>query len=138
MQKADRQKAILELIVSEQIGTQEELADLLEKNGLTANQSSVSRDLDELGIIKIGGFYALPTKKKQGTFGLLNVEKAGDCLLIVKCSAGLASAVAVKIDAAEMAEIVGTIAGDDTIFVAIREAKSQKQTAKKIWELFDK
>ncbi len=138
MKKSERQNAILDLIGREQIGTQEELAELLEKNGLAANQSSVSRDLEKLGIVKNGGFYALPSSRRQETFGLSGIEKAGENLLVVKCSAGLASAVAVRIDAAKIAEIIGTIAGDDTIFVAVREAKSQKQAAKKIWEIFEK
>jgi transcriptional regulator of arginine metabolism len=139
MQNSQRQNAILELIAAKQIGKQEELAELLEKKGFAATQSSVSRDLVKLGIIKTGGFYALPQKPQTAVAaGLLNLDTAGDNLIIVRCEAGLASAVAVRIDRANINEIVGTIAGDDTIFVAVKNAKTQKDAMKKIWEIFEK
>ena len=138
MLKDKRQTTILKLINSGQISRQEELTLLLENKGFTVNQSSVSRDLDELGIIKINGVYALPHKHKSAaTFGLLSLSAAGENLIVAKCEAGLASAVAVKIDAANITEIVGTIAGDDTIFIAVKDAATQKLVIKKIWEMFE-
>ena len=139
MQNSDRQNSILELIAAKQIGKQEELAELLEKKGFAVTQSSVSRDLVKLGIIKANGFYALPQKPNTAVAaGLLNLDTAGDNLIVVRCEAGLASAVAVRIDRANIKEIVGTIAGDDTIFVAVKNAKTQKDAIKKIWEIFEK
>ncbi len=139
MQKEQRQTVILKLITAEKISRQEELADALEKKGFQVTQSSVSRDLDELGIIKLGGFYALPPKPRNAVaFGLLNMETAGENLIVAKCEIGLASAVAVRIDAANIDEIVGTIAGDDTIFIAVKDAKEKKAAMKKIWEMFEK
>lgn len=138
MQKEKRQNSILNLIRAKRIGTQEELSELLEKKGFSVTQSSVSRDLDELGIVKVGGFYAIPEKTEAPIFGLLVLDTAGENLIVAKCEAGLASAVAVRIDAARIAEIVGTIAGDDTIFIAVKDAKAQKATMKKIWEIFEK
>lgn len=139
MQKTQRQTAILKLISGRPIGRQEELSELLEKKGYSVTQSSVSRDLLELGIIKVNGNYALPQKPKNAiSFGLLGLEKVGENLIVAKCEVGLASAVAVRIDGARLPEIVGTIAGDDTIFIAVKEAKAQKTVIKKIWEIFEK
>ena len=139
MQKVQRQTAILKLISTKSISTQEELTELLERKGFSVTQSSVSRDLDELGIIKINGNYAVPKKpKNEVSIGLIALETAGENLIVAKCESGLASAVAVKIDAAEIQEIVGTIAGDDTIFIAVGDAKAQKATIRKIWEIFEK
>ena len=139
MQKEQRQTTILKLITSEQIGRQEELAEMLEKKGFNVTQSSVSRDLDELGIIKLHGFYALPNKPKNAiAFGLTALETAGENLIVAKCEAGLASAIAVKIDGANIREIIGTIAGDDTIFIAVKNKDDQKAVIKTVWELFEK
>ncbi len=137
MQKSVRQSAIVKLISANEIGTQEELSEMLEKKGYAVTQSSVSRDLDELGIIKAGGIYTLPeTRSEANIFGMHSLENAGDNLIVVKCELGLASAACVKIDGAEIAEIVGTIAGEDTIFIAVKDTKAQKIAIKKIWELF--
>lgn len=138
MQKGVRQSAIIKLISAKQIGTQEELSELLEKKGYSVTQSSVSRDLDELGIIKANGYYAIPQKPRNAVAaGLLNLETAGENLFVAKCESGLAAAVAVRIDSLNFEEIIGTIAGDDTIFIAVKDAKSQKAAMKKIWEAFE-
>lgn len=139
MRKDKRRQIITELIRANNIGTQDELAEILEKRGFSVTQSSVSRDLLDIGIIKAGGFYALPQKPADAVvFGLLGLDTAGESLIVAKCESGLASAVAVRIDSANIAEIVGTIAGDDTIFIAVKDAKLQKTVMKKIWELFEK
>ncbi len=139
MQKEQRQTALLKLISGKSIGRQEELAELLEKKGFIVNQSSISRDLDELGIVKINGFYALPQKSRSAmSFGLKALETAGENMIVAKSDAGLASAICVQIDNSETAEIVGTIAGEDTIFIAVRDKNEQKTAIKKIWELFEK
>jgi transcriptional regulator of arginine metabolism len=139
MQKAQRQTAILKLISAKPISRQEELAELLEKKGFSVTQSSVSRDLLDLGIVKIHGHYALPQKPRNAVaFGLLELKTAGDNLVVAKCESGLASAIAVRIDAANIEEIVGTIAGDDTIFIAVKDYREQKKAIKNIWELFEK
>jgi transcriptional regulator of arginine metabolism len=99
----------------------------------------VSRDLEELGIIKRRGAYAVP-HAENGTFtprGLLSLTPAGDALIVAKCEPGLASFVAVEIDHALMPEVIGTLAGEDTVFIAVAERKAQRVVMKKIWELFD-
>ena len=139
MGKVKRQQKINDLIQTNNIGTQDELTELLSKAGFFVAQSSVSRDLEQIGIIKVNGFYALPqTFNEKPKFGLLSLETAGENLIIAICESGMASAVAVRIDNAKLPELVGTIAGDDTIFIAVKNAKSQKALIKKIWELFEK
>lgn len=136
MRKRERQKRILNLIRAKRIGTQEALRSHLEHAGVPATQSSVSRDLEELGVIKHHGAYALPHANGDSARGLLSLDVAGDVLVIAKCLPGLASGVAVEIDNATVPEIVGTLAGEDTIFIAVRDQKSQRVAMKKIWKLF--
>jgi transcriptional regulator of arginine metabolism len=138
MNKETRQQKILSLIRAKRIGTQEELRELLERTGLEATQSSVSRDLLELGIVKRQGAYTLPQASNGATSrGLLSLDTAGDALVVARCYPGLASAVAVEIDRAGVAEIVGTLAGEDTVFIAVSDRKSQHAAIKKVWEIFN-
>ena len=136
MNKRERQQKILDLIRAKPIGKQEDLRAMLERAGVVATQSSVSRDLEELGVVKQHGHYTLPRTNGNGSRGLLSLDQAGDTLIVARTVPGLASAVAVDIDAAAIAEIVGTIAGEDTIFIAVRDAKSQRAAIKEIWALF--
>src|SRR5689334_6644754 len=135
MNKRERQQKILSLIQAKPIGTQEDLRALLERAGVAATQSSVSRDLEELGIVKQHGHYTLPRANGASARGLLSLDQAGDSLVIARTLPGLASAVAVEIDAAAIADVVGTIAGEDTIFIAVRGAKSQRAVVREVWEL---
>jgi transcriptional regulator of arginine metabolism len=136
MNKRERQQKILSLIQARPIGTQEDLRTLLERAGVPATQSSVSRDLEELGVVKHHGHYTLPRTNGGTSRGLVSLDHAGDSLVIARTIPGLASAVAVEIDAAAIPEIVGTIAGEDTIFIAVRDVKSQRAAVKEIWNLF--
>ncbi len=138
MQKDDRQNTILNVIGATRIGRQDELVKLLRKNGFSVTQASVSRDLDELGVVKTNGYYAQPEKSANVfAFGLIALNSSGNNLVIAKCGSGLASATAVRIDAAKIEEIAGTIAGDDTIFIAVSDEKAQKTVIRKVWELFE-
>jgi len=138
MQKSDRQQFILDLIAAKNIGTQEELSELLEKKGLSATQSSISRDLLDLGVIKANGAYTLPQRPANtSVFGILSLDTAGPNLVVAKCRSGLASAATVRIDAERINGIVGTIAGDDTIFIAVADEKAQRFVLKKVWEVFE-
>lgn len=136
MNKRERQQKILSLIRAKPVGTQEDLRALLESTGVPATQSSLSRDLEELGVVKHHGHYTLPRTNGAAVRGLLSLDQAGDALIIARTVPGLASAVAVEIDAAAIPEIVGTIAGEDTIFIAVRDAKAQRAAVKEIWALF--
>jgi transcriptional regulator of arginine metabolism len=136
MHKTERQQKIIDLISNESIAKQADLAGRLSSLGYQVTQASVSRDIDELGIVKINGAYAMPQPRPNG-LAPYSIETAGESLLVAKCTPGLASAVAVKIDAANIAEIIGTIAGDDTIFIAVADHRAQKTTTKAIWRLFE-
>jgi len=138
MGKDKRQQKLLSMIRARPVSTQGELAAHLERAGFAATQSSISRDLEELGVVKRRGRYVVPHAESNGAAarGLVSLEVAGDALVVARCEPGLASAVAVEIDGAHFAEIVGTIAGEDTIFIAVSERKAQRTVIKKIWELF--
>ncbi|MGH9820422.1 MAG: arginine repressor [Pyrinomonadaceae bacterium] len=138
MHKTERQEVILNLISARSVGSQQELARILRTNGFSTTQASISRDLDELGVIKVDGSYKRPEKRAENVlFGIQGLETAGDSMVVVKCLSGMASAAAVRIDAARIVEIVGTIAGDDTIFVAVKDQRSQRNVMRKIWEVFE-
>src|SRR5438270_7499316 len=136
MVKRERQKKLLNLIRARRIGTQEALRAHLERAGVPATQSSVSRDLEELGVIKHHGSYALPHTNGDSARGLLGLDTAGEVLVVARCLPGRASSVAVEIDDAGIPEIVGTLAGEDTIFIAVPERKAQRAVIKKVLELF--
>lgn len=137
MDKAVRLQNILELVGKRNIARQDELVSLLTELGFGVTQASVSRDLDELGIVKAGGYYKLPSfDKRKAKLGVKSVEAAGDVLIVVKSEPGFASAAATHIDSAGIGEVVGTIAGDDTIFVAVRNPNQQRTVIKQLLELF--
>lgn len=139
MLKTKRQEKILSLIKARRIKKQEDLTVQLDRSGYPATQSSISRDLIELGVVKVNGVYALPqTTDNASSHGLLSLDTAGDILIVARCESGLASAVAVQIDNANITEIVGTVAGDDTIFIAVKDRREQRNAIKKIWEIFEK
>ena len=138
MRKSERLEIILNLISARSVASQQELASILRKNGFPVTQASVSRDLDELGVVKSNGSYHLPQRPATSTiFGVQSLVTAGDSMVVVKCLSGLASAAAVRIDSAKIDEIVGTIAGDDTIFIAVKDQRSQRTAMRKIWEIFE-
>jgi transcriptional regulator of arginine metabolism len=136
MNKNERQRKILSLIQARPIGTQADLKGYLERAGVPATQSSVSRDLEELGVLKYNGRYTLPRANGAAVRGLLGLDISGENLVLAHTEMGLASAVAVQIDAAAIPEIVGTLAGEDTIFIAVTDRKAQRTVMKKVWELF--
>jgi transcriptional regulator of arginine metabolism len=138
MQKAERHKLILDVIGSRAVTRQDELGEFLRDAGFSVTQASISRDLDELGVVKVDGKYAvveLPVAEAS-PFGVSAIIPAGDNLLVVRCSSGLASAAAVRIDGSKIGEIAGTIAGDDTIFIAVDGAHDQKAAMKKLKMIF--
>src|SRR4030095_12735248 len=136
MQKNLRQKKLLSLIKAKPFATQAELRDSLERAGVPATQSSLSRDIEELGVVKHHGHYTIPKANGAAARGLLSLDLSGDNLVIPRTEPGHAPAVAGRIDSAGIDEIGGTLAGEDTIFVAVRDQKSQRVAMKRIWELF--
>jgi transcriptional regulator of arginine metabolism len=116
-----------------------ELVDLLRGQGISATQSSVSRDLRDLGVGWVGGRYALPSEHDANDPGvaeisgfLRSIRPAGANLTVILTMAGTAQAVALAIDRAGWPELVGTMAGDDTVFVATSSAHDQKRFTRRL------
>ena len=143
--KTNRQSKIIEIIQKNEVETQDVLSALLEKDGFRVTQATVSRDIRELKLTKIptaGGRqkYAVITdapenlsKKYERVLreGFLSMDMAQN-ILVIKTVSGMASAVCAAIDAMKMREIVGSIAGDDTIMCAIRTVDDTYAVMKKI------
>lgn len=139
MRKTERQKLIVDVISSQRIASQEELSRLLSEYGYNVTQASVSRDLEELRIGKINGHYEVGFQNGalRSEFGHVTFAAAGENLIVVKCGSGLASAAAVRIDATAIPGIVGTIAGDDTIFIAVKGAQEQSQVIRDLKNILE-
>lgn len=135
MHKSARQDAILKIIGVENVARQEQLVELLTSGGFSVTQASVSRDLVDLGIVKVKGLYSSPRKVQLSGYGSVNLTIAGDNLIVAKCDSGLASAIAVRIDTSGINEVVGTIAGDDTIFIAIENPALQRVALRKLLQI---
>ncbi len=134
-----RRDAIRELLAGGPVDTQKSLVDELRARGLSVTQSSVSRDLRDLGAVKTARGYALPAGGHVGERELKNVadllrtvSPAGANLLVVKTAIGAAQRVALAFDRSDWPEIVGNIGGDDTVFVATASAGAQKKLIAKI------
>lgn len=144
---ADRKKRhlrILEIITTRRVETQEELAEALRAEEWSVTQSSVSRDITSLGLLKADGAYVRPTRalklhvdpdERRIAEGLLTVDRAGDALIIIHTPPGEANRVAVALDRLAWTELVGTIAGDDTIFLAVRDGRAQREVLKRLARL---
>lgn len=137
--KETRQQAILEILPSERVTSQLELVDLLRRRGISATQSSVSRDLRELGVAWIGGRYALPAEREERDPGLADfarflrgMKPAGPHLTVIFTAVGTAQSVGLAIDRAGWPEVVGTMAGDDTVFAATASARDQKRLIQRL------
>ncbi len=132
--KRRRQAALLRLVHERPTRSQAELARLLSRGGHLATQASVSRDIRELGLVKVNGRYLSPGRlRRNGAAApelaenelITAVDPVGANLVVVRTRVGAASAVAVELDRVGLAEIAGTLAGDDTVFVAVRSRSAQ-------------
>jgi transcriptional regulator of arginine metabolism len=141
--KERRQGVIAELIRSNALSSQDELAERLGAMGFAVTQATISRDLEQLGAVKIRReghlSYTLPDAARNGPSPRLaavfrdwvrSVEPAAN-LVVIKTPPGSAHLVGVALDNSDVAEIVGTICGDDTIFVACRSAAEAEALAVK-------
>ena len=134
--KYSRHAKILEIIESKEIETQEELAEFLKKGGINVTQATVSRDIKELRLIKVlakNGRYKYASMKQQESAisdrlvkifkdCILSIDYAGN-IVVLKTLSGAANAACAAIDALDVKELVGTIAGDDTIFILARDSE---------------
>lgn len=129
MNKEKRQKAVLDIISKTEVNTQEEMLAILLERGLKVTQATVSRDIKDLGLVKTAGKekkyrYVLPSESRGGgraaeqfRHAVKSVTRAAN-LVVIKTISGNGNAVAALIDGMNVPEIVGTIAGDDTVFAA--------------------
>ncbi len=149
--KNQRQAAILELLNSRDIETQHELAQALQSMGFLVTQSTVSRDIKEMRLVKVasgsGGYkYAPPGQNGREINerlirilrdSLLQVEYAGH-MVVVKTLSGSANSAAEALDSMKWPEMIGSIAGDNTIFLVARRQEDAAEIAEKIREIFSK
>ena len=147
MMKSQRLELIIKLVSENVVSTQEELQELLEKNGYRVTQATVSRDINELALIKTctanGVYkYSVPTLTKNFIFdnaalnslitdGVVSVDHAMNTV-VIKCHIGMAQAVCARLDSLELENVVGTIAGDDTIFILMRTERDASRLLKEL------
>lgn len=138
-----RRHQLAKIIREQTVGRQSELVLLLRQLGFEATQSSVSRDLRELGVAKRGDRYVLSDTALLPKNDFSTVRQfvngrmtAGDNLTVLKTRIGSAQSVAVAIDSAQWPEVVGTISGDDTIFIATVGAREQRQLGERLQAIF--
>ena len=145
MNKFDRQGAILRLVRERELSTQSDVVEALREEGLEAVQATVSRDIAQLGLVKVRGesgklVYAMPGAADLDRLSELTsalrrwatgLEVTGN-LVVLKTPSGYANALARAIDVADLAEIAGCIAGDDTIFLAAREGTTGAELAQQL------
>ena len=145
--KGKRQEAILELVKRYEIETQEELAEKLGSAGFTVTQATISRDIRELKLTKIQRgakqVYAALTENKYSNsnkyidilkHSFISMDMAQN-ILVIKTASGTAMALATALDSLHWDEIVGTIAGDDTVMCAIRTVEDTKKLMKRLEEI---
>ena len=142
--KTQRHAAILRVIRTERVASQGQLRERLRAQGIEVTQATLSRDLHELRLVKATGsdgasYYAAPAESavlhpplEQVLPALLvSVEGVGN-LLVLRTSAGSANALASAIDRAEWPEVLGTVAGDDTILLVARSASARERVGKRL------
>jgi transcriptional regulator of arginine metabolism len=145
--KGKRQEAILELVKKYEIETQEELAEKLGSAGFVVTQATISRDIRELKLTKIQRgskqVYAALTENKFSSsnkyidilkHSFVSMDMAQN-ILVIKTASGTAMALATALDSLHWDEIVGTIAGDDTVMCAIRTVEDTKKLMKKLEDI---
>lgn len=134
-QQTRRREAIARILAKHAITRQSELLKLLRAEGVSVTQSSISRDLQDMGVMKLHTGYALPEstqeESEQADFEPIagfvhSIRTAGPNLTIILTAAGTAQRLALSLDRAGWPEVVGTISGDDTIFVATMDRPRQK------------
>lgn len=134
-QRDERRLAIAKLLRENAIERQFELVELLRAAGYVATQSSVSRDLKDMGVVKVRNRYSVPDRELDGNGEPLkqiaefvrDIRAAGPNLLVVTTAIGAAQRVALTLDRTGWPEVVGTLSGDDTIFIATASAANQRR-----------
>jgi transcriptional regulator of arginine metabolism len=145
MNKALRQRAVLEALTQGPVASQEDLQRVLRRRGFKVGQATLSRDIRDLNLSKTAAGYTLPQGEAASTLALppvqrlvrefvLEVRQAQN-LLVVKTIIGSAQPVAAALDDQEWQEVVGTIGGDDTILIVCPDKEAAKKVAARIEEM---
>lgn len=147
--KSDRQSKILEIIMQENIETQEQLLNRLQENGIRSTQATISRDIKQMHLLKEPagqGFYkyAVSDNRTKLNFAeklrtifrasITSIESAGN-IVVVKTMPGLASAACAALDDMGVGFMLGTLAGDDTAFLVMKDPESAINFAKEIRDM---
>ena len=145
--KTERQTAILQMIGEHDVASQEELRTLLQKRGVSATQATISRDLRELGVVRVpsddGARYALPARVVGDAIPALetllpqlfsSVDGVGELIVLRTLPSG-AQPVSEAIDAAAWRDVLGTVAGENTILVICRSAQARVDVTNRLTEL---
>jgi transcriptional regulator of arginine metabolism len=144
MSKLARQQAIIELAHDGPLPSQQELCKLLSRRGFQVTQATLSRDFNELQLVKTSEGYILPNGDAPGdplptasrvVREFVREVRRAQNLLVVKTVAGSAQSVAVAVDGEAWEEIVGTVAGDDTLLIITADNKSAKQLQSRLEEM---
>jgi transcriptional regulator of arginine metabolism len=143
-QQTARREAILDILAKQRVTRQEDLVHALQQRGFDATQSSISRDLKDLGVAKVGERYLAPQSVREAEsrpFEILagfvrSIATAGPNLTVVRTATGAAQSVAVALDDSGWPEVVGTISGDDTIFVATGTLRQQQLLVARLEQVF--
>lgn len=137
--RTDRRETLRHLLEEGPAATQQTLVDALVSAGFDATQSSVSRDLKDLGAVKTASGYELPgmapetvDEVAQVANLLVGMQPAGPNLLVIRTAIGAAQRVALALDRCGWPEIVGNVGGDDTVFTATPDARSQRALMNRI------
>ncbi len=142
MGKNSRQEALAEIIGSRKVRTQEELVRALAEKQITVTQATLSRDLKEISAVKVTdpreGFYYRIQKKpaERSRLPIDSIDISGQ-MCVLHCQPGLASAVASVVDKSQIEGVMGTVAGDDTVFVALRENVDRKRLETALKAIFN-
>lgn len=135
--KQSRQDLMLRLVKENKMTTQDELKEALERYGFEVTQSSLSRDIKELGLVKQQGVYVVPPRGMHGsTPPITTMESAGPNMIVLKTLVGMAAPVGITLDSQKIQGVVGTVAGDDTVFLATSPSFSHDIIKKQIRKLF--
>lgn len=145
MSKVLRHNRITQLISNEAIYTHEELRNLLRRNGIHVNQATLSRDLRELGLVKTVNGYAIPAAEEGAGAPMPALDhllkefvvdvRQAENQLVLKTTPGSAQPVAAGLDSSGWEELIGTIAGDDTILIITENKGIAKKVATRIQEI---
>ncbi|MEL6182560.1 MAG: arginine repressor [Myxococcota bacterium] len=137
-ERDERLRALLDLVQAREFRTQSELVKALRRMDFQVTQSSVSRDIRDLGLRKRGGVYTAPREVLAGPDGVevwdfaKSVIAAGDHMVVLKCQTAMAQPLAVAIDRARWPGVAGTIAGDDTVFIAVTDGEATRELVRRI------